>query len=106
MAEIDDRSVPYEILIRFDEAGLVSGAHLVSRRIVTIDGERLKDEVGGAVPVALALGGSGGAVLDDVLGDALTAALAAVDRLTAEVAAKEAEIAAASVAEVPTPATG
>jgi hypothetical protein len=45
-------------------------------------------------------------VLADVLGDALTAALAAVDRLTAEVAAKEAEIAAASVAEVPTPATG
>jgi hypothetical protein len=89
---LTDQRRPYEILIRFDEEGAVQGAHLVERRVVELDGERLKDEVGTAQPIALAFDGGGRAALSDVLGEALTAALATVERLTVEAAAKQAEI--------------
>lgn len=51
---ISDVQVPYEILIRFGEDGSFRGAHAQMRRIVTIDGEVLKDEVLPASPLATA----------------------------------------------------
>lgn len=50
---ITDITVPYEILIRFGEDGAPHGAHVQRRRIVELDGERLKDEVLPAEPLAL-----------------------------------------------------
>ena len=51
---LTDVQVPYEILIRFGEDGSFRGAHAQMRRIVTLDGEVLKDEVLPASPLATA----------------------------------------------------
>lgn len=84
---ISDTTIPYEILIRFDAEGQVAGAHYVARRIVRLDGEVLKDEIGAAQPVGLGPGdAAAGKTLDAVLGAALAGALATI-------AAREAEIA-------------
>lgn len=40
-----DNTVPYEILIRFNDTGAPCGAQVQWRRIVEIDGDRLKDDV-------------------------------------------------------------
>jgi hypothetical protein len=92
MAELIDRTVPYEILIRFGEDGFVQGAHFISRRIIDLDGERLKEEIGAARPLALVEDGAGRDLLDRVLGEALTTALADNGRLQAEIGAKDALI--------------
>jgi hypothetical protein len=92
---LNDRTIPYEILIRFDDQGAVGGAHLIKRRIVELDGERLKDEVGLAQPVAIE--GEDAPVLRDVLDEALTLALADNAALRARIAALE-EAPAAGVA--------
>ena len=97
MAEIIDQTLPYEILIRFDESGALAGAHKAERRRVTLDGELLKDDVEPPMPIAIddadAPGGLWG-----ILGEALTLALA-------KTAEQEAEIAALSrrLAEAATP---
>ena len=74
---VSDTTLPYEILIRFDEAGQLKGAHKIVRRLVALDGEILKDEVGQAQPIrtddAEASDGLWG-----VLGQALTSALASL----------------------------
>jgi len=41
---IEDRLIPYEILVRFGDDGTPKGAHAQYRRVVTFDGEVLKDE--------------------------------------------------------------
>ena len=91
---LEDRMVPYEILIRFDEQGALAGAHYIERRIVTLNGEVLKNEPGPAQPVDLAVQATGGVVLNEVLGKALTEALAAHERVSIalqnEVRAREA----------------
>lgn len=83
-----DRTVPYEILIRFDESGAVQGAHLVKRRIVELDGKRLKDETTSAIPLALA-SATDGELLAEVLGTACAQALADNDALRARMAELE-----------------
>lgn len=67
---ISDTTVPYEILIRFGEDGAPRGAHCQRRRIVELDGERLKDEVLPAEPLALD-GFPTSAIMSDTLRDAL-----------------------------------
>lgn len=49
---VTDTRVPYEILIRLSEDGAV-GAHVQYRRIIIIDGEKVKDEVLPAAPLDL-----------------------------------------------------
>jgi hypothetical protein len=51
MAKVVKKTVPYEILVRFGEDGAVQGAHVQNREIVEVDGERLRDEVGYALPL-------------------------------------------------------
>lgn len=87
MAEIVDRTVPYEVLIRFGEGGEPVGAHVQRRRIVTLDGETLKDEVLPAAPLGL----------DDfptsaIMDETTKSALAEIDRLRRDVAARDALI--------------
>lgn len=84
---VTDRTIPYEILIRFDAQAAVQGAHLIRRRIVELDGERLKDDIGMAQPVAL--DGEDGLVLRSVLDEALALALADNEALRAQRAALE-----------------
>jgi hypothetical protein len=71
-----DKTVPYEILIRFDEEGIPKGAHVQYRRIVVLDDERLKDEPLPAQPLDLA-----GLDASELIGDVAAAALARVTEL-------------------------
>lgn len=77
-----DKTVPYEILIRFDENGDLAAGHYQERRIVILDGERLQDQPGNPVPLGLAPE-EAMTTLSDALGDALAPALKAA---TAEMA--------------------
>ncbi len=43
--DLTDVTIPYEILIRFGDDGAFKGAHQVRRRVVTLAGEVLKDDV-------------------------------------------------------------
>jgi hypothetical protein len=61
---LEDKSVPYEILIRFDPEGRLQGAHKIERRIVALDGEVLKDEPGDAQPLDVGPDGTLWGVLD------------------------------------------
>lgn len=95
-----DTTVPYEILIRYDEAGALQGAHYQARRIMTVDGVRVMDQPGPAIPLALAASPDGPSLptLQAVLGEALTAALSQVDTLTTALAAADARAAEAEAA--------
>jgi D-ribose pyranose/furanose isomerase RbsD len=91
--------LPHEILIRFDEAGTLKGAHYVARRVVTVDGEVIKDEVQPPVPVRLAADAKleTGApetakLLADVLSDVLVQALASADTANEQNAAAKTTI--------------
>jgi hypothetical protein len=77
MATID-KTLPYEVLIRFGEDGFVKGGHYQDRRIVEIDGERVMDQPG----AAKALAASPEEVRALLPGAALTA-FAEIDRLNA-----------------------
>lgn len=98
---LNDRTIPYEILIRFDAEGAVQGAHLVHRRIVELDGERLKDEIGAAQPVAL--DGGDGPLLRAVLDEALALALADNAALRAQCAVLEQALADGAGSDAGTP---
>jgi len=99
---LTDVRVPYEILIRFGAAGAFVGAHAQMRRIVTLDGEVLRDEVLPATPLATAgfdtseiMTGAAQSAMDEAT--ALVAHLVAVtadrDMLLAERDALAAELA-------------
>ncbi|OWJ67455.1 hypothetical protein [Inquilinus limosus] len=76
---LSDTTVPYEILIRFDEAGTPKGAHVQWRRIVMLDGEILKDDVLPAAPLSL-----DGLAVSEIMSDATAAALRRVTDLETE----------------------
>ncbi|HSX00805.1 MAG TPA: hypothetical protein VLF67_01065 [Candidatus Saccharimonas sp.] len=84
---IQDTTVPYEILIRFDREGNLQGAHKIERRTVVMDGEVLKDEPGDAIPLEV---GADGTVWG-VLNEAQTIALATATSLQGQLAAANAE---------------
>ena len=88
MALTDERK-PYEILIRFGAGGAPKGAHVQYRRVVTLDGEVLKDEPEAAVPLGVTEFPTGA-----IMADVTAAALAEVNRLRAEAERLEAELAA------------
>jgi chromosome segregation ATPase len=82
-----DRTIPYEILIRFGDDGIVKGGHYQDRRIIEIDGERVKDQPSEAKP----LGSSPEAVKALLPGVALTA-FAEIDRLNGLIATHDREV--------------
>ncbi len=76
----EDKKIPYEILIRFDDNGTPKGAHVQKRRLVTMDGEILKDEILSAEPLALE-----GFPTSGLMTSATQAALASVNTLNAQI---------------------
>jgi len=84
---IIDKTLPYEVLIRFGEDGLVKGGHYQDRRIVEIDGERVMDLPG----AAKALADSPEEVRALLPGAALTA-FAEIDRLNGLIATHDREV--------------
>lgn len=85
-----DTTVPYEILIRFGEDAAPRGAHVQWRRIIDIDGERLKDEVLPAEPLALE-----GFPTSAIMTQATQAALVRINELEAQLAQASADLDAA-----------
>ena len=74
---------PYELLVRWDCAGRLSGAHAQFHYVTTDeDGSVLGEFVGAAEPVSMA--DSAGFPLSDILPPLQSAALAELDRLRAE----------------------
>lgn len=78
---IVDKTVPYEVLIRYDDDGKPKGAHIQERRIITMDGEIIKDDVGAAQPLSL-----DGFKTSDLLSKSLRDALIQVNILTEQLA--------------------
>jgi len=79
---LTDVKIPYEILIRFGEDGKPKGAHVLFRRVVTLDGEILKDEIQSAEPIDVE-----GFPTSQLMADATRDALAKVTAQAAEIAA-------------------
>lgn len=84
---IEDVQRLYEFLIRFNETGSIQGSHVIRRRVVTVDGQKLKDEIGFAEPVAVENIGS-------IIGDAQAQALADNASLQAQVSDLNSQVAA------------
>lgn len=83
------KTTPYEVLVRFDEAGKLKGAHAQFLDTITDDaGAVLAQKVGHAMPIAVA--GRAGFPLKDILDAVHIAALEAVDDANAEKDKKEA----------------
>lgn len=77
---IVDKTVPYEILIRFGDDGLIKGGHYQDRRIIEIDGERVKDQPSEAKPL-----GSSPEEVRELLPGAMLSAMLEIDRLNKEI---------------------
>lgn len=77
---IEDKKIPYELLVRYGLEGQPAGAHVIYRRRVVMDGEVLKDEIGTAEPIDLA-----GFPTNDIMTDTTRDALAEVATLTARI---------------------
>ena len=82
---ITKSQTPNEFLVRWSDAGQIQGAHIVFREAVVEDGVELTSRLLPAQPVALA--GSTGFPLADVLGDVQASALATIEARDGEIAA-------------------
>lgn len=94
MADIQDVTIPYELLVRFGPDGTPTGAHVQYLRRVTIDSEIIKDDVLPAQAVDLA-GFPTNAIMSDATRDALakvTAQAAQITALSGKVDVSEAEL--------------
>lgn len=92
----------YEFLIRGDDAGVATGAHVQFRNATFRDGVKIAETVSDAQPVALA-DGQNGLSLQVVLGEVATAQAKQIDALNATAAATataNAEALAAKDAEI------
>ncbi|KQY31811.1 hypothetical protein [Rhizobium sp. Root483D2] len=90
---LSDQTIPYEILVRFDDEGAPRGAHVQSRRRVILDGEVLKDEILPAAPLQLE-----GFPTSAIMTTATQAALSQVTALNAQVETLQGELEAALAA--------
>ena len=88
MPTFTETKQPYELLVRWDHAGAIAGAHVGFRTITTKDGVVIADKPDDVMPVAV--GGAAGYPLADILGQLQIDALARIDALTADVAAANA----------------
>lgn len=67
---IEDKKIPYELLVRYGLDGEPAGAHVQYRRRIIMDGELLKEELGTAEPIDLE-GFPTSAIMADTTRDAL-----------------------------------
>lgn len=88
-----DTTVPYEILIRFSDNGTPKGGQVQWRRIVEIDGERLKDDLLPAEPLAL-----DGFPTSDIMNQATQSALVRIADLEGQLAEVHGQLGAANEA--------
>lgn len=86
---MDKRTVPYELLIRWDADGNLLGGHYQTRTIYTDGAVVVADRIADPVPVAL--GGNDGFPLAEVLTEAHLSPLATVNAANARVVAALAE---------------
>lgn len=77
---------PYELLIRWDQEGALSGAHVQHRYIIRDGDKVISESLSDAEPLAL-----DGFPLGDVLGEAQIAALTECERLRSDLEAARAE---------------
>ncbi|MDQ0454726.1 hypothetical protein [Rhizobium paknamense] len=88
---LKDEKTPYEILVRFGDDGQPKGAHVLYRRVVTLDDEVLKDEILAAQPLDLE-----GFPTSAIMTDATRDALAKVSSQEAQIAALTEQLATAN----------
>ena len=91
MPDIQDQTVPYELLVRFGADGAPVGAHVQYLRRITIDGEVVKEDIQPAQSVDLE-----GFPTGTIMSNATRDALANVDILNKKIAALTAELAGAN----------
>ena len=82
---------PYELLFRWDRSGMLSGAHVQYRYVITDGGAVIGESVGSAEPIALETGD--GFPLSDLLDAAQISALAAMTTARTDAEAARAELA-------------
>lgn len=87
MTEINDVTTPYELLIRYGDGGVPTGAHVQRIRSITIDGELIKSELLDPEPLGLA-----DFPTSAIMSDTLASALAQVTTLTAQLAAAQEQV--------------
>ncbi|AVA22468.1 hypothetical protein [Rhizobium sp. NXC24] len=97
MADIQDNTIPYELLVRFGPDGAPIGAHVQYLRRITLDGEIIKDDILPAQPIDLA-GFPTSAIMTDATRDAL--ANAATQQKQIEELKAQLETANAAIAEL------
>jgi hypothetical protein len=83
----------YEVLLRFNEQGKLQGAHAQYLELIKEDGTVIQASPGNALPLSL-VEGTDGLTLKGVLGDSLSAVIAAKEAAEADAAAARAEFAA------------
>lgn len=81
---------PYELLIRWDQTGVISGAHVQWREVFTEDEEVIAERLLDAQP--LDVGVEGGFPASEIIGNALTDALASLAQRDAEIARLKADV--------------
>lgn len=85
---LEDKIIPYEILIRFNEDGTPQGAHVQYRRRVVLDGEVLKDEPLAAQPLTL----DANFPVSGLMTEALESALSEINNLNARLISLELDL--------------
>ena len=86
---ITKSKTPNEFLVRWSDAGVIQGAHIVFREAITEDGAELSSKMLPAQPVSLA--GEAGFPLADVLDILQSDALGTIDAKDAEIAKLKAD---------------
>lgn len=83
----------YELLMRWDEAGALKGAHVQRRRRITLDGQVIADQMLDPEPIAAA-----DFAAHEILGEALTDAMTALGQADALIHDQQEAIDAAAAA--------
>jgi hypothetical protein len=92
---IEDRTIPYELLVRFNPDGTIAGSHFQKRRVLSEQGTVISDQL--LEPVSLAAvasaDGTDRELLANAVGDAITSAAQTVDKARADLGAAQATVA-------------
>ncbi len=89
MAFVESKT-PYELLVRWNKDGTVSGAHVQFLESLTKDGALIYERVGEAIPVSMS--GEAGFPLADILSDVQISALRTTEQAIASSNAKAKQI--------------
>lgn len=85
-----ESKTPYELLVRWNKDGTVSGAHVQFLESLTKDGVLIYEKVGDAIPVSMA--GDADFPLSDILSDVHISALKTAEQALASANSKSKEI--------------